>query len=246
MTILRRNDQQVEVRYPGVNRRVLTGSNTGSKMLSVGDIVIQPGSKIPYHMHPNVEESMYVAEGELIMKLDGRSFDISSGDCVLALKGISHGLENVSHNPARLITVFPDVSPEVEQVNFSDFKNEIPEKNVSFRSKMDGFEFAPGIKRFDMVGDFLGAESTYFSELIFEPGATSPNHYHPHHEESMFCYKGNLNAVYGENDNIPLEQGDMFTCEIGIRHTVNNLGNEQGTLLAIHPVLNPPPKVMVD
>ena len=119
MTILRRNDQQVEVRYPGVNRRVLTGSNTGSKMLSVGDIVIQPGSKIPYHMHPNVEESMYVAEGELIMKLDGRSFDISSGDCVLALKGISHGLENVSHNPARLITVFPDVSPEVEQVNFS-------------------------------------------------------------------------------------------------------------------------------
>ena len=55
MTILRRNDQQVEVRYPGVNRRVLTGSNTGSKMLSVGDIDIQPGSKIPYHMHPNVE-----------------------------------------------------------------------------------------------------------------------------------------------------------------------------------------------
>ncbi len=246
MTILRRKDQQSEDRYSGVTRRVLTGSDSGSTMLSVGDVVIQPGAKIPYHVHPNVEESMYVAEGDLVMKLDGKSFDISSGDCVLALKGIGHGLENISQNPARLITVFPDVSPEVEQVDFSDFKDEIPEKNVSFRSKMDGFEFAPGIKRFDIVGDFLGAESTYFSELIFEPGATSPNHYHPHHEESMFCYRGNLNAVYGENDNIPLEQGDMFTCEIGIRHTVNNLGNQQGTLLAIHPVLNPPPKVMVD
>jgi len=246
MTILRRKDQQSEDRYSGVTRRVLTGSDSGSTMLSVGDVVIQPGAKIPYHVHPNVEESMYVAEGDLVMKLDGKSFDISSGDCVLALKGIGHGLENISQNPARLITVFPDVSPEVEQVDFSDFKNEIPEKNVSFRSKMGGFEFAPGIKRFDIVGDFLGAESTYFSELIFEPGATSPNHYHPHHEESMFCYRGNLNAVYGENDNIPLEQGDMFTCEIGIRHTVNNLGNQQGTLLAIHPVLNPPPKVMVD
>ncbi|HJN58683.1 MAG TPA: cupin domain-containing protein, partial [Dehalococcoidia bacterium] len=116
MTILRRKDQQSEDRYSGVTRRVLTGSDSGSTMLSVGDVVIQPGAKIPYHVHPNVEESMYVAEGDLVMKLDGKSFDISSGDCVLALKGIGHGLENISQNPARLITVFPDVSPEVEQV----------------------------------------------------------------------------------------------------------------------------------
>ena len=246
MTILKRKDQQSEDRFPGVTRKVLTGSDTGATMLSVGDIVMQPGSTIPYHVHPNVEESMYVVEGDLVMKLDGKSFDITSGDCVLALKGIGHGIENPSGELARLITVFPNISPEVKQLDFNNFKDKMPKNNVSFRSKMDGFEFAPGIKRFDMVGDFLGAESTYFSELIFEPGAISPNHYHPYHEESMFCLKGGLNAVYAEDDNIPLGPGDMFTCEIGIKHTVNNHGNQQGTLLAIHPVLNPPPKVMVD
>ena len=246
MTILRKKQQVTEDRYPGVKRTVLTGSETGASMLSVGDIVMEPDSSIPYHVHPNTEESMYLVEGDLIMKLDGCEFNITSGDCVLATKGTGHGIDNVSGKSARIITVFPDISPEMRPFDFSDFKKELPKNNVSIRSTVKRFEFAPGISRIDMVGGFLGAESTYFSELVFEPNAISPNHYHPHHEESMFCLKGRLNAVYGEDDNIPLEAGDMFTCEIGVRHTVNNHGNHQGTLLAIHPVLNPPPKVMVD
>ena len=37
------------------------------------------------------------------------------------------------------------------------------------RSKNEPYEFEPGIMRHDMVGDFMGAESTYFCELILEP-----------------------------------------------------------------------------
>ena len=97
-----------------------------------------------------------------------------------------------------------------------------------------------------MVGNFLGAESTYFSELTFQPGSVAPNHFHPSHEESMFCLEGNLTAVYDKENSIDLHAGDIFTCEIGVRHGIFNQSKSLGKLLAIHPVLNPPPRVDVE
>jgi quercetin dioxygenase-like cupin family protein len=111
---------------------------------------------------------------------------------------------------------------------------------------MKPFEFAPGIMRYDMVGDFSGATSSYFSELNFNPGSDAPNHYHPAHEESMYCLEGKLNAVYFEENNIQLNAGDMFTAEVKARHGCNNPFESKGTLLAIHCVLNPPPRVECD
>ncbi len=97
-----------------------------------------------------------------------------------------------------------------------------------------------------MVGDFLGAESSYFSELTFNPGAVAPNHFHPAHEESMFCIEGELGAVYDKKDNITLKAGDLFLCEPRVRHGIFNPTGKKSRLLALHPVLNPPPRVDVE
>ena len=62
----------------------------------------------------------------------------------------------------------------------------------------------------------------------------------------MFCLEGDLVAVYAGEDSVPLAAGDCFTCEVGVRHGIYNASKKPAKLLAIHPVLNPPPRVDVD
>jgi quercetin dioxygenase-like cupin family protein len=173
-------------------------------------------------------------------------FRASTGDCVLAPKGIGHGLENVGDSPARLITIYPTADPERESLDDVAYTDGNPGATVFVRGENEPFEFMAGVSRYDMVGDFLGSVSLFLSELVFEPGSIAPNHYHPGHEESMFCLEGELNAVYADENNVLLKTGDCFTCEVGIRHGIYNVSSKPARLLAIHPVLNPPPRIDVD
>lgn len=224
----------------------MVGAATGSNYVTVGDLSVAPGKRSAYHIHPNTEESIFVVEGEVEFRLGGNRFRATAGDCVLANRGVGHGLENVGPATARMITMYPTPAPERAEIPEVKFTDALPENGVFIRGKVEAFEFAPGISRFDMVGDFLGSESTYFSELIFAPGSVAPNHFHPAHEEAMFCLEGNLTAVYAEDDNIPLSAGDIFACEPTVRHGIYNASGKTARLLAMHPVLNPPPRVVVD
>ena len=232
--------------FKGAKSFLLTGKETGSKMLLVSQIVLQPESRSPLYKITNVEESIFIAKGQLKVRLENKQFDAYSGDCVLAKKNESHGYENSGKSEAIIITVSP--SPEVEKVELEEIEHieSKPDSGFFDRSINEPYEFAKGIMRYDMVGDFLGAKSTYFSELIFEPGAIAPTHYHPRHEESMFCLENKLNCVYAEDNDISLSQGDIFMAEIAVRHGIFNGHKSVGKLLAIHSVLNPPPRVDVD
>jgi|TARA_B110000263_G_scaffold7922_1_gene6803 quercetin dioxygenase-like cupin family protein len=246
MTINKRNDQIITSPFKGASNSLLTGIETGSKMLSVNEITLDPGAKSEYYEISNVEESLFVTEGQVTFRLGENIIIAYKGDCILAKRSQGHGFKNSGTSNAVLITVSPSIQINKNIVEEPKFSNKAPENGFFDRSKNEPFEFAPGIMRHDMVGDFLGAESTYFSELIFDPGAIAPNHYHPKHEESMFCLDSKLNIVYAEDDNISLSQGDMFTCEIAVRHGIYNDHKSVGKLLAIHSVLNPPPRIDVD
>ena len=246
MTILRRADQEVSTPMPGGTSLTMAGASTGAGMATVGDLTVDPGVRSGYHLHPNTEEAIFVVEGEMEFRLSGARFRASAGDCVLAPKGIGHGLENVGDSPARLITIYPTPEPEREGLEDVEYTDGNPGPTVFVRSNSEPYEFMTGVARYDMVGDFSGAESLYLSELIFQPGSIAPNHYHPSHEESMFCLEGDLSAVYADENNVQLEAGDCFTCEIGIRHGIYNASTAPARLLAIHPVLNPPPRIDVD
>ncbi|MBP05904.1 MAG: hypothetical protein CL728_04050 [Chloroflexi bacterium] len=246
MTINKRNEQISSVPFKGANSLLLTGKETGSHMLSVNEINLEPGSKSDYYIISNVEETLFVAEGSITFRLEDKTFMAYKGDCLLAKKSQAHGFENSGNSNAKIITMSPSIHIEKEVIPEIDFKNSKPESGFFDRTKNEPYEFEPGIMRYDMVGDFLGAESTYFAELILEPGAAAPNHYHPKHEESMYCLESKLNCAYAEEDNISLNQGDMFTAEVAVRHGIFNDHKSVGKLLAIHCVLNPPPRVDVD
>lgn len=246
MTILRRADQKESSPMEGGKLLTMAGASTGASMATVGDLTVQPGVRSGYHLHPNTEEAIFVVEGDMEFRIGSSRFRATAGDCVLAPAGIGHGLENKGESPARLITIYPTAEPEREALQDVAYTDGAPPSSVFVRSNNEPYEFMAGVSRHDMVGDFLGADSLYLSELTFESGSIAPNHYHPGHEESMFCLEGSLTAVYAGDNNVPLAEGDCFTCEIGIRHGIYNTGSEPAKLLAIHPVLNPPPRIDVD
>ena len=43
-----------------------------------------------------------------------------------------------------------------------------------------------------------------------------------------------------------MASGDIFACEPTVRHGIYNASDKTAKLLAMHPVLNPPPRVDVD
>jgi quercetin dioxygenase-like cupin family protein len=246
MPVIRRSEQKSSSPFPGATAFAMVGAATGSEYVTVGELSVEPKKKSVYHIHPNTEESIFIIEGDVEFRLGGNRFRASAGDCVLANRGIGHGLENVGSTTARMITMYPTPSPERAAIPEVDFTDALPENGVFLRGKVQSFEFAPGIVRYDMVGDFLGSESTYFSELVFASGSVAPNHFHPAHEEAMFCLEGNLTAVYADDDNVPLAAGDIFACAPTVRHGIYNASDAPATLLAMHPVLNPPPRVDID
>ena len=242
---IRSKQQQIEP-FKGANILVVTGPSTGSTMMTVSDLTVKSNVASAYHCHPKTEESIFVVSGEAEFRVGNHKFQVSAGDCVLAPRGVGHGLKNIGDSDARFVCAYPVPIPDRQEIDEPEFVLSEPKQGVFFRGRAESYEFFPGISRYDMVGNFLGAESTYFSELTFQPGSIAPNHFHPSHEESMFCLEGNLTAVYDKENSIELHSGDIFTCEIGVRHGIFNQSKSLGKLLAIHPVLNPPPRVDVE
>ncbi len=246
MGINRRGEQVVDSPCGDVEVRVLQDGSTGSEMMTVLEVLVGPGGSTPYQANVSHEESWFIYSGDVVFTEGSTRYSLTSGDCVLVAKGVGMSVENVGSEGARIITMSPDPQVVREEMDAGDVEDGSPGGNVLIRAEYEAFEFAPGVMRVDLVDDSRGARSSYFSELSFSPGAHTPNHYHPAHEETMFCIEGEMTAVYGPDDGVPLPAGDAFLCEPTVRHATNNPSSSPSKLLAIHPVLNPPPRVMCD
>ena len=79
MSIYRKDELKTHVPFKGAISSLLTGKETGSKMLSVSQIVLEPGSRSPLYKITNVEESIFIAKGQLMIRLENNLFDAYSG-----------------------------------------------------------------------------------------------------------------------------------------------------------------------
>jgi quercetin dioxygenase-like cupin family protein len=246
VAILRRANQRLAERFSGGNRFYLAGARTGSRMLHVGDIMWSPGATMACHVHPEpkAEESQLVLEGQVEVTYEGQAYAIGPGDVVHAPPGTRHAWTNRTDKMARMITVFPMNDPTTTFVDPAPRRTGPQPPGIVFRKDMKSTVFAPGILRYDLVGEAQGAKSTFFSMLYFEPGAKAPTHYHPATEEAQFIVSGELTAVYG-NEVTVCRTGDLYLAEPGLRHGFTNKSDRQAVLLAIHPT-SKPERVMVD
>ena len=92
---------------PGLEVCVMVDEEHGSQSLRVGELTIQPNSRVPRHIHPNTEEAMIVLEGTLDVLLGSQRETVGPGSTVLAPAGTVHGFLNRYQEPARLLFVFP-------------------------------------------------------------------------------------------------------------------------------------------
>ncbi|MBT4074783.1 MAG: cupin domain-containing protein, partial [Chloroflexi bacterium] len=159
MSVNKRADQEVVELMPGVSGRILANRSTGSEMLTITEATIDPGVAIPYHRHPNADETMFVLEGTAEMLVDGHRFTAGPNDVVLAPRGLGHGVRNGGDGPLKFIAIFPIPDRQMETM---DEPSEIVEERIpsaTFRVESEPVEFRPGVLRYEMVGDFNGAES---------------------------------------------------------------------------------------
>ena len=91
MGINRRDENTIYKPFDGVTQTVLTGKETGSKMLSVNQYELDPNSKSDYYEISNVEESLFVSDGQVEFRLGNNIFNASKGDAITAKKGQPHG-----------------------------------------------------------------------------------------------------------------------------------------------------------
>lgn len=71
-----------------------------------GVITIQPGKRIPLHLHPNCEELIYVVEGQAAAKLGNEMYHLEPGDVIRLPQGVPHWVEAKETTPLVAVVSF--------------------------------------------------------------------------------------------------------------------------------------------
>jgi quercetin dioxygenase-like cupin family protein len=73
----------------GVHTWLATGKETGGVFLLIDDIMTR-GKTTPLHSHPEVDETLYVLDGEILVHIDGGEQTLRSGGVAMVPRGVPH------------------------------------------------------------------------------------------------------------------------------------------------------------
>lgn len=79
--------------------------NAEGNLVTTGITEFEPGTAIPLHTH-NVEESVFILEGEATAVVDGKSFDLEAGDATWVPAGVPHRFVNRGQGRMRIYWVY--------------------------------------------------------------------------------------------------------------------------------------------
>lgn len=90
---------------PILTQRVFVGDVTsGIRFIDYSQL--PPGSEIGKHTHETDNEELYViVAGRGVMVVDGETFEVGCGDCVVNRPGGTHALENTGDTDLKMIVV---------------------------------------------------------------------------------------------------------------------------------------------
>ena len=96
----------------GTQSSTLVGKDNGGDNLTVVDAGIDPGAGLALHIHRGYEEATLVVEGNIEAVLEGETRILGPGDLLLAPAGAAHTLTNQSDKPAKVLAIYPTITPE--------------------------------------------------------------------------------------------------------------------------------------
>jgi quercetin dioxygenase-like cupin family protein len=85
----------------GVHTWLATSAETGGAFLMFDDVMTN-GKTTPLHSHPDVDETLYVLNGEILVHIDGREQKVGRGGIAMFPRGVSHAFL-VTSESARLL-----------------------------------------------------------------------------------------------------------------------------------------------
>lgn len=84
---------------------LVTGKESGGAYFMM-EAIVPPGGGPPPHIHRREDESFYVLEGQLDIRLGEKSIHASAGDFVHIPRGTVHGFRNSGSRLARMLIIF--------------------------------------------------------------------------------------------------------------------------------------------
>jgi quercetin dioxygenase-like cupin family protein len=85
----------------GVHTWLATSSETDGAFLLIDDVMTK-GKTTPLHSHPEVDETLYILEGEILLSVDGREQAVGSGGFAMVPRGLPHAFL-VTSEKARIL-----------------------------------------------------------------------------------------------------------------------------------------------
>jgi len=79
----------------------VTAAETGGAFLLFEDVMSR-GKTTPLHTHPQVDETLYMLEGEILIHIDGEEQRLESGGVAMAPRGVPHAFL-VTSETARIL-----------------------------------------------------------------------------------------------------------------------------------------------
>jgi quercetin dioxygenase-like cupin family protein len=73
--------------------------------LSMIEQVVPPGFASPWHVHADEDESFYVVEGEMEVRVADQTVRLGAGGYAFGPRGVPHGFRIVGETPARFLLV---------------------------------------------------------------------------------------------------------------------------------------------
>lgn len=111
MPVVFNKEVPVEQMYEGVERKELIGSAMGAASITMGEITVYPGGRIPLHTH-KVEDCILLREGAGEIHIDDEVINVEAPMSILIPAGARHMVHNTGKKPMRIIFAFPAIDVE--------------------------------------------------------------------------------------------------------------------------------------
>jgi quercetin dioxygenase-like cupin family protein/ribosome-associated toxin RatA of RatAB toxin-antitoxin module len=105
-------DVPANVRRGGDLRTMLTPQLVGASTGFCGTVRLAPGERVSEHFHPYSEEFIFVAEGELLIDLDGETAIVPAQHAILVPRTVRHRLRNEGSAAALAVFQLCPLAPE--------------------------------------------------------------------------------------------------------------------------------------
>ncbi|WP_264536814.1 cupin domain-containing protein [Flavobacterium sp. N1736] len=108
-----------------------------------GDLYVYESTRVkeggpPHHYHFNQDEWWYVLQGEFIIKVGEKTYEVKTGDSVFGPRMVPHSFTKVGEGEARLLMIFQPAGKMEEfftKVSQGEMKNMTAEQQEKFKEE---------------------------------------------------------------------------------------------------------------